>query len=281
MSTFPRPNYTQTPNTFFDDLLAAIDSLSELKVTLAIIRATFGWQQAEAELTLTDLEKRTGLTRSSVNTGLKAAMKRGTISRRKVSKSYAYKLIVESPQESNPYTDKSLNSIPVSVQTLDQSEGDIKEKKEKERKEIPAAPEVDDQKLDTKPETPTPKPKKPKPRDLLWETVLLENFGVTYTPNAKIPTTVTGPVNKTCAALRKLDPPPTDQEYARFMGWWKANKRDRLGQPLELRSYSKIPLRFLEWRERQGETTPQYNGPIIKRLYDPADLQPVNEKPAA
>lgn len=42
---FASPNYTQTPNDFFDDLMKGIDDLSELKVTLVALRQTFGYHR--------------------------------------------------------------------------------------------------------------------------------------------------------------------------------------------------------------------------------------------
>ncbi len=78
---FDSPNYTQTPNQFFDFLLARIDSMAELKVTLAVFRFTFGFHRVEAEMSLTFLEQATGMSRVSVIDGLRRAIERGTITR--------------------------------------------------------------------------------------------------------------------------------------------------------------------------------------------------------
>lgn len=94
MSAIPPPNYTQAPNAFFDDILPEITSLSELKVTLAIMRQTFGWHKAEDRISLSQLEELTGLSRESVADGIKRAMKRGTVGRRKVGQGYVYGLRV-------------------------------------------------------------------------------------------------------------------------------------------------------------------------------------------
>lgn len=84
MSNFvPEPNYTQTPNYFFDEMLAEIDTMSELKVTLAIIRQTFGWRKNEDQISLSQLEELTGMQRQQVVAGCKAALARGYVWREK------------------------------------------------------------------------------------------------------------------------------------------------------------------------------------------------------
>jgi hypothetical protein len=82
MSAYEEPNYTQAPNTFFDEILPQIDNLSELKVTLVVIRQTFGYHKEEDELSISRLVTLTGLSRPSVIEGVKRGLKRGTIGRR-------------------------------------------------------------------------------------------------------------------------------------------------------------------------------------------------------
>lgn len=93
------PNFTQTPNSFYDRLLPQINSLAELKVTLTIIRQTFGWcnknggRKLEDQLSLSRLADLTGMARTSVHQGLIAGMERGTILRRKKGRQdYMYRL---------------------------------------------------------------------------------------------------------------------------------------------------------------------------------------------
>lgn len=76
---FESPNYTQTPNDFFDVLLKEIDDVSELKVTLTAIRMTIGYHTQVAELSIEYLMQATGLARNSVRRGLALALKRGTL----------------------------------------------------------------------------------------------------------------------------------------------------------------------------------------------------------
>lgn len=87
-----QPNFTQAPNAFFDDLLPQIKSLCELKITLAIIRQTFGWRKTEDQLSVSKLEKLTGLSRKGVQDGLNLALERGSITRRAKGQKFFYAL---------------------------------------------------------------------------------------------------------------------------------------------------------------------------------------------
>ncbi len=88
---FASPNYTQTPNDFFDDLLKEVDELSELKVTLVALRQTFGFHRDQALLSITFIERMSGLSRSAVKHGIKMAVRRGTLklARKQTSRSPA------------------------------------------------------------------------------------------------------------------------------------------------------------------------------------------------
>ncbi len=148
------PNFTQTPNSFFDCLLPQINSMSELKVTLSIIRQTFGWtakgggRKLEDQLSLSRLVALTGMARTSVCDGIAAGMKRGTIERRKKgAQDFVYRLnLAAAPAKiTKPVQNLDQSSIatspesglltgsdsePVLVQNLDtQKKGEIKGKK--------------------------------------------------------------------------------------------------------------------------------------------------------
>jgi hypothetical protein len=122
--SFPEPNYTQAPNLFFDRLLAEIDSLSELKVTLIIIRNTCGWRRTEHELSVTEIEKLTGLSRRATFDGIEKALARGYVYRKQRGQSFVYGLLVqtlhqlEKDASANPAPVTSANSAPALVQTL-------------------------------------------------------------------------------------------------------------------------------------------------------------------
>jgi len=76
---FPEPNYTQTPNDFFEMIPDMLDS--ELRVTLVMIRQTFGFHREQFTMGLKKLEDATGLSRNAVKDGADAAEKRGTFRR--------------------------------------------------------------------------------------------------------------------------------------------------------------------------------------------------------
>ena len=82
MAKVPSPNYTQSPNVYFDEWLKDINSLAELKVVSVIIRHTFGWHKQDAALGTTELMELTGLSRVSVVDGVKRALEDGYIVRK-------------------------------------------------------------------------------------------------------------------------------------------------------------------------------------------------------
>ena len=91
---FKKPNHTQTPNSFFDQIMRDINTLSELKVTLAVIRQTIGWHRNRVRYGVAKIERLTGLARNSVIAGAKAAEKRGTIQRIKVNGEAMWELVI-------------------------------------------------------------------------------------------------------------------------------------------------------------------------------------------
>jgi hypothetical protein len=98
----PPPNYTQCPNVFYDEIMPEIETMAEMKVTLVVIRQTFGWHREEHKLTLDLLEALTGMNRQQVVAGVKAAMARGYIGRRKVGQAYLYGLRVKGYEDHTP-----------------------------------------------------------------------------------------------------------------------------------------------------------------------------------
>jgi phage replication O-like protein O len=94
------PKYTQIPNVFLDEIMSQKNmGLSELKVTLAIFRQTFGWHKREDRISLTQLCTLTGLSRQAVIDGIEAAMHRKTIKRRPQGQHFIYAVnFRETPQ---------------------------------------------------------------------------------------------------------------------------------------------------------------------------------------
>jgi DnaD/phage-associated family protein len=76
---FQSPNFTQTPNDFFE----LIDEMSdaELRVTLVMIRATFGFHRATFKMGLKKLAAAAGLSLNGTRAGVDAAEQRGTFKR--------------------------------------------------------------------------------------------------------------------------------------------------------------------------------------------------------
>lgn len=116
-----KPTYTQTPNILFDELMRDM-SEAELKVTLAIMRQTFGWHRQFYEMSLTDLQELTGLSRPSITKGIDAGIRRATIRRRQDEEgNFYYGLIVNDADDDEdkdyPLTKKpkspSKKSLPV------------------------------------------------------------------------------------------------------------------------------------------------------------------------
>lgn len=63
---FKAPNYTQTPNEFFDEIAKTLKE-GELRVLLVIMRQTFGWGNKEWDrISITQLMKKTGMERMAV-----------------------------------------------------------------------------------------------------------------------------------------------------------------------------------------------------------------------
>jgi hypothetical protein len=81
------------PNAFFDEILPEIDTLSEMKVTLAVIRKTLGWHKEEDLLSYSQFERLTGLSNYGVTAGLKPMLARGAITRRNMRNSFAYQWV--------------------------------------------------------------------------------------------------------------------------------------------------------------------------------------------
>ena len=69
---------TLIPNSYIDEYLPEL-SCAELKVWLVVLRKTLGQPEIDDGISLSQLEKITGLTRHSVINGLKGLIERGLI----------------------------------------------------------------------------------------------------------------------------------------------------------------------------------------------------------
>jgi phage replication O-like protein O len=113
---FNKPNYTQTPNDFFDEVAKTLKE-GELRVMLVIMRQTFGWGNKQWDrISLSQFVEKTGMEEKSVCRSLQTLIakklvikhKEGPIGREKVW----YSLVVENPNEFEIPIDDSNNSYP-------------------------------------------------------------------------------------------------------------------------------------------------------------------------
>jgi len=79
LQSFDEPNHTQAPNKFFDILPDMGDA--ELRVTLVMIRQTFGYHRDTFKMGISKLAAAAGLTDNGARNGAKAAEERGIFKR--------------------------------------------------------------------------------------------------------------------------------------------------------------------------------------------------------
>jgi hypothetical protein len=105
------PTYTQSPNVFYDEWLAEINLLSELKIVETIIRHTFGWHQDRVKLSLSDFQKLTGMSQPSVIEGIRKAIEHGYIERTKDGQSWDYQIALEEDETSKEFLEVPLKNF--------------------------------------------------------------------------------------------------------------------------------------------------------------------------
>lgn len=105
------PNYTQVPNAVISLMPKLTES--ELKVMLAIMRKTLGWQKNRDRISLTQLEKMTGLGRASVSKAIKSDKFNGVIKKYKTKKGNEYEVIIHEldSSESEPPPNKVVQNL--------------------------------------------------------------------------------------------------------------------------------------------------------------------------
>lgn len=89
----PPPNYTQIPNAVLDAMPQMKES--ELRVTLAVCRMTFGWHKEKDKLSISQIEELSGLSRQGTINGVQAGMERGVIVREPDGAGFLYSINVE------------------------------------------------------------------------------------------------------------------------------------------------------------------------------------------
>lgn len=104
-------SYTPVHNIFFEEILASLTSLAEVKLMLAIYRNTFGIIESRDEngnlvyrenytVTLRQLSDQTNISEQAVNEGLKKLLEKGLIEKTFISpKKIAYSLKLAKPTQ--------------------------------------------------------------------------------------------------------------------------------------------------------------------------------------
>lgn len=115
-----KPNYTQVPNAILDNLDKFTPA--EIKVLMAIARQTFGYHQKRKKMSISFIQKATGLSRQGVVNTIDALMASGIVRRRRSGNGYEYSLhiideLVNSVDQSTPPA--SQLSVPVLVNSVD------------------------------------------------------------------------------------------------------------------------------------------------------------------
>lgn len=150
MQGLQAPNSTQIPNEFLDEIMPEITSMSELKVTLAVIRVTFGIHDKAVPLSIKDIMELTGLAKQTVLDGLAAALERGFIARVPNGNSFAYYLVVRDSDQNGtrfrPQTVRDSDRLPEkSLRDSDRFENPIPLTRLKKERKIES--ELDDDEI--------------------------------------------------------------------------------------------------------------------------------------
>lgn len=123
------PNFTQIPNDLLDKM--ADMSPAEFKVLMAICRKTFGWRKSHDVISLSQLEEMTGLSRTAVQAGIMAGIKRGMLERTPAGKqAFSYHLLVASDYQSTETTSSERLPKPVVSDNQQLVVSDYTQKKE-------------------------------------------------------------------------------------------------------------------------------------------------------
>lgn len=132
MSAFQSPNYTQTPNDFFD-MLPSMEE-TEVKVTLVMIRQTFGFHREGFKMGLNKLADAAGLSRNGAKLGAERAENRGTFKRTNPDSQgeAEWSLVVAPPTADHPGSQRLITPPPTADQQVGVKERINKQVKEKD-----------------------------------------------------------------------------------------------------------------------------------------------------
>lgn len=99
------PNYTQTPNVFFDEVFKTLTE-GELRIVLVLVRQTFGWHKNVDRISLGQLAKKTGMIKTSICRSLNSLLNKNLIQKHKFGtpgkERCYYALVMEKEKEEMP-----------------------------------------------------------------------------------------------------------------------------------------------------------------------------------
>lgn len=134
---FESPNYTQAPNDFFDMIPDMGEA--ELRVTLVMIRNTFGWHKNEFKMGISKLAAAAGLSRQGALDGANAAENRGTFRRSNPDAitEAEWELVTLQPVEGTPPASRGDPLHPV------EDRSGLKKDKETKESEVEETPKIE------------------------------------------------------------------------------------------------------------------------------------------
>ena len=101
-----KPNYTQTPNILFDEIMRDLNG-AELKVILAVIRKTFGWHKERDRISYSQITEMTGLVKSTVSISIKSLEEKGLIYVTREGQINTYSVVVHEHNDEKELVRKS------------------------------------------------------------------------------------------------------------------------------------------------------------------------------
>ena len=140
---YPVPNYTQTPNVFFDNIMKTLTE-SEFRVMLAIIRKTFGWHKTRDRISLSQIMEITGMSRQGVINGIDGLLRKGHINcyKYKSGNEYEVKVVNEVDQSSQEVVNEvdypsQRSRLPDAIEVVNEVDTQKKPNLNKEIKDSP------------------------------------------------------------------------------------------------------------------------------------------------
>jgi hypothetical protein len=149
-----KPNYTQTPNIFYDSLLSQLGH-AEMKCLLYIFRRTFGFHRKSDKISLTQFEKGiegldsgTGLSRKNIHPALESLAEKGIININKEGNTNSYSLYLDDLEVGTQSNQTRYVKLPkVGTQGYIQKKGKKERKKDTEKISEPFVFEKEVEKL--------------------------------------------------------------------------------------------------------------------------------------